>query len=101
MVVVCLHFSADIAVWWQQGKAVTCERTGEAGRWGVLKWLPVPCNEFLLESLAKLSVGLPLCNCTSTILMIDPAMNERKVQRYSRRGLHAHYELSLLLWLLL
>ena len=50
-----LHFSADTAVWWQQGKAVTCEGQG-SGALGRLEWLPVPFNPVLLEFLAKLSV---------------------------------------------
>ena len=43
-------------MWWQQGKAVTCEGQG-SGALGRLEWLPVPFNPVLLESLAKLSVS--------------------------------------------
>ena len=46
VVVAVLHFSADTAVWWQQGKAVTCEGQG-SGALGRLEWLPVPFNPFL------------------------------------------------------
>ena len=51
-----MYFSADTAVWWQQGKAVTCEGQG-SGALGRLEWLPVPFNPVLLELLAKLSVS--------------------------------------------
>lgn len=68
-----LHFSADTAVWRQQGKAVTCERTGKrgAGAFGMVACAVQSSSSRILGQALRLFFFLFLLLCE-----IVPRYNE-------------------------